>query len=105
MASLYLSEPTFTSFVRQVVALPFLPLTQLDSAVDELRDFDFNKSSASYDKIVSFKEQLLNYFEQTWIQGSFAPSMWNSWMRGNNLTNNRNEGRMNIIMDRNLVSK
>ena len=74
------------------MALPFLPLTQLDSAVDDLQDFSFDKSSPNYDKIVEFQEQLLNYFVQTWIHGSFPPSMWNSWMRGNNLTNNRNEG-------------
>ena len=72
MASVYVSDQTFQNFVRQVVALPFLPLTQLDSAVDDLREFEFKQSSSTYEKCCGFRDQLLDYFVNTWISGTVA---------------------------------
>ena len=88
----YMGNKEFRNFVRSVVALPFLPLNQLEAAIDDLKAIDFDKETASYAQIVKFKEEFLCYVEKVWIYGNFEPKMWNQWKKATNLTNNNNEG-------------
>ena len=101
MVIVYMSEKEFRDFVRCVIALPFLPLNQIEAAVDDLRAMALGKDSASYEKICIFQEEFLNYIESTWIRGNFPPKLWNMWKKSTDLTNNQNEGynsRINKIL-------
>ena len=70
-----MTEKDFRRFVRSVVALAFLPLNQLEKAIDELRELVFNKESSDFEKMMQFKESFLDYIEDTWIHGHFAPKV------------------------------
>ena len=85
-------DKNFRGFVRSTIALAFLPMNQLEAAIDELREVDFNKESAQYDKMMEFRDSILDYMEDVWIHGHFAPKLWNQWKKTTNLTNNNNEG-------------
>ena len=47
----YMKEKEFRDFIRSVIALPFLPINQIESAIDTLRAMEMNKDSEFYDKI------------------------------------------------------
>ena len=84
-----------------VIALPFLPINQIEAAIDELRLMDMDKDSEFYEKMSKFQEDLLDYMEGTWVRGNFAPKLWNMWRKASDLTNNQNEGynsRINKIL-------
>ena len=88
----YMTEKHFRDFIRSVIALAFLPLNQIEAAIDDLRAATFNEESAFYEKMNKFKDEYLDYIEDTWIHGSFPPKLWNQWKKASNLTNNNNEG-------------
>ena len=88
----YMQDRQFRGFVRSVVALAFLPLNQLEAAVDDLRAVEFDEDSAFHENTTKFKEAFLNYLESTWLYGNFPPKLWNMWKKKANLTNNNNEG-------------
>ena len=89
MVTMYCNEPKFQKFVRCLVAVPFLPLADLERAVSELESFPFDASSSNFQKMEDFKKILLHYFKSTWIEGMFPPRLWNCWLKTKNLTNNR----------------
>ena len=92
MIGAYMSEKSFRNWVRSVLALAFLPLNQLEAAVDRKRSYQFDKSSPHFDKMDNFKKKFLDYIEKTWISGSYNPKIWSQWKKSKNLTNNNNEG-------------
>ena len=97
----YMSEKKFRDFIRSVVALAFLPLNQIEAAIDELKAVEFEKDSPAYEQMTKFREEHLEYIESTWLYGSFQPKLWNQWKKSRNLTNNHNEGynsRINKIL-------
>ena len=97
----YMNEKQFRDFIRSVIALAFLPMNQIEAAVDDLRAVEFDKEITDYDKISAFKDQYLDYIETTWLYGNFPPKLWNQWKKTRNLTNNQNEGynsRINKIL-------
>ena len=53
-----------------------------------LEEYEFSKDSPFYDQLVSFKEKMLEYFEATWVSGSFPPLMWCHNNRSARITNN-----------------
>lgn len=85
-------EKNFRGFVRSTIALAFLPINQLEAAIDDLRDIEFDKESSDYDKMMEFKDSFLDYVERVWIHGNFPPKVWNHWKKPSNTTNNQNEG-------------
>ena len=87
-----MSDKTFRGFVRSTVALAFLPINQLESAIDDLRDVEFDRDSVNFDKMMGFRDSFLDYIEEFWIHGHFPPKMWNQWKKASNTTNNNNEG-------------
>ena len=88
----YMCFKEFRDFVRSMIALPFLPLNQIEAAVDDLKVVDFEKESPFYDEAVKFKNSFIKYFEDVWLYGNYPPKMWNQWRKSKNLTNNHNEG-------------
>ena len=88
----YMNEKCFRDFIRSAIALAFLPLNQIEAAIDDLRTVDFEKDSLCYEKMCAFKTEYLDYIESTWIYGNFKPKLWNQWKKSSNLTNNNNEG-------------
>ena len=92
MVIVYMAEKEFRDFIRAVIALPFLPLNQIEAAVDDLRAMSLGKDSSSFEKICKFQEEFLDYMEATWIRGNFSPKLWNMWKKSADLTKYQNEG-------------
>ena len=87
-----MNDKSFRNWIRSVLALAFLPLNQLEAAVDKKREEEFDKSSPFFDKMEAFKTIFLDYIENTWITGNYNPKLWNQWRKSRNLTSNNNEG-------------
>ena len=90
-ATLYVNEPTFTSFIRYFVALPYLPLEELSEAVDEAASWAFNPEipEKELERIERFKIYLVDYTRKFWLEGWIAPASWNFWQHSRGNTNNR----------------
>ena len=88
----YMCCKDFRDFVRSVVALPFLPLNQIEAALDDLKLVSFDKESPYFEESVKFQEKFIQYVEDVWLYGNYPPKMWNQWKKTKNLTNNHNEG-------------
>ena len=72
----------FRDFVRSVIALPFLPIDQIEAAINKLRLMDMDMD----EKMSKFQEYLLDYMEGTWVRRSFAPKLLNMWRKAADLT-------------------
>ena len=73
------------------VALAFLPLIELESTLDELRNWEFDKDSDNLDEMEKFRDVFMDYITKQWVEGSFPPRVWNCWKKLQN-TNNMQEG-------------
>ena len=76
----------FRDFVRSVIALPFLPLNQIEAAIDDLNQVEFDR-----DEAIKFKNEFIKYMEDAWLYGNHTPKMWNHWRKTKRITTN-NEG-------------
>ena len=54
----------FQSFVRCNVALAFLPLVHLESTLEELRNWEFDKDSENFDEMVKFRDVFMEYITE-----------------------------------------
>ena len=75
----YMADKEFRNFVRSVVPLPFLPLNQLEGAIDELKATEFDKDAVFYMQICKFKESFLAWDtekSERGMSGSCARSLW-----------------------------
>ena len=56
--------------MRILAGIPFMSVDDIreGKALEVLEKFSFNPQSQFYDKNVSFKEKILKYFDNTWIQ-------------------------------------
>ena len=87
MVVAYMSCPSFKKFVRIMVGLPFVPINEVQEAFSAvLVEYKFKENNTDLEK---FKSILLDYFESTWLNGSFPKSLWNYWRKPYGLTNNR----------------
>lgn len=90
LTSTYVSNMSFQIFVRQLVALPFLPMTELEDALEELKLYRFEQTSPSLlHKLELFRDETCAYFASQWLYGDFPPRLWTCWGRSSDLTNNR----------------
>ena len=89
MVSHYGRDKDLTKFIRMVCALPFIEINLLEATIDDLRDFQFDKSSRSYKDFVKFQTDFLDYVERVWISGHFPPRLWNLYNKSTDLTNNK----------------
>ena len=75
-----------------MMALPFLPVNRIETAIDKLKDMEFDETSDYFEKTKSSVSELIEYFENTWLHGNFPPALWNAYNKSSHLTNNPNEG-------------
>ena len=88
MKNNYENNPEFRKFIKQAVALSSLPLADLETGMQCLRDnFNFDD-----DKEAAFKLEFLAYIDTYWINGCFPPFVWSTWKRTSDYTNNNQEG-------------
>ena len=85
----YGKDRLLTKFIRMVCALPFIEINKLESCIDELREFQFDKSSRFHKDFVKFQTKFLDYVERVWISGHFKPRLWNLFNKSTDLTNNK----------------
>ena len=60
--TLYITERSFNTFFRMLVAIPFLPLVEINTALEELAIFSFNPVHPSLSKMEDFRDKILEYF-------------------------------------------
>ena len=88
MRKRYEDDPEFQKFVKEVIAISHLPPEHLKAGFEHLeKDFNFED-----DKAQSFKIEFLNYISTYWINGCYPRRVWMSYYRGEDLTNNNQEG-------------
>ena len=88
MRKRYEDDPEFQKFVKEAVAIGHLPPELLETGFQHLKnDFSFDDETAK-----TFKEELLNYIETYWINGCYPPRAWMTFFRGEDWTNNNQEG-------------
>ena len=82
MSTLYTQCESFASFVQSLVALGYLPPSEVLVAMSELEQFQFDPEIPKDDmeKIEKFKSSILQYTYDTWIYGNFHIEVWNYWM-------------------------
>ena len=88
MVNDYIGDSKFKSFVRCVAALPFLPLTELESTVKELKNWKLASKEQEL-----FRDQFMEYIESYWMNGSFPPKVWNCWRKSRNTNNTYNKNK------------
>ena len=84
----YENNDKFRKFIKQATALSSLPLEDLQTGVDWLKDnvhFDDEEETI-------FKIEFFQYIETYWINGCFPPYVWSKWKRTDDYTNNNQEG-------------
>ena len=82
----YANDSGFRKFVRCIVGLPFLPIKEIQEAVDKLREVELEDTDQ-----INFQKEMLEYIERFWINGPFPPSVWSCWPRQRFNTNNHHE--------------
>ena len=60
--------------------------------MDDMKKMTFSSSSPHMTQFLMRRPKLLDYFEKTWLRGSFPPAMWNLYNKVTHLTNNPQEG-------------
>ena len=100
MKTHYEENETFRKFVKQVIALSSLPLEDLQ------RGLQWILENAKFDteKETSFKDKLSSYIINYWYDGCYPPFIWSTWSRGEDYTNNNQEG-YNSKMNKDLKQK
>ena len=93
----YENNPLFHKFIKQSVALSSLPLEDVETG------YNWLKENVSFDdpKIESFKIEFLQYIDTYWLNGCIPPYVWSTWGRKDDWTNNNQEG-YNSKMNREL---
>ena len=61
MVTTYMKDSNFQSFVQCNVALAFLLLVHLESTLEELRNWEFDKGSENFDEMVKFRDVFTEY--------------------------------------------
>ena len=97
MAKAFLNESDeeFNDFVKAVLALPHMPLADLQETINiiEAKNWEFEHDE---DK-AAFKEKFLNHIQEYWVDGPIPPQVWNCFRRKVDLTNNNNEAYNNYL--------
>ena len=70
--TLYITEKTFNTFFRMLVAIPFLPLVEINDALEDLASFNFNSLHPSLSKMEDFRDKILDYFKRLGVLDKFS---------------------------------
>ena len=68
MSRAYHYDTEFRQFIRSICGLVFVPLDQLEQAVELLAAVNFKDTSRFYTSIVAFQIQILDYFNRVWMK-------------------------------------
>ena len=97
MASAYLSDndQEFKLLVKCILSLPHVPVEDFEDTLTVLNDkeWDFGESEEKH----AFKEKILKYVRDIWVDGQIPPQVWNCFHRKVDLTNNNNESHNNYL--------
>ena len=96
----YENDEKFRRFVKQAIAVSALPLENIERGTRVLAAnhvFDTEKENV-------FKDKLLNYIINYWVNGCYPPFIWSTWTRTDDYTNNNQEG-FNSRMNKELKQK
>ena len=81
-------DQNFKKFIQECGALAHLPLEKLQNGLDYIKNhFTFKDEEAS-----RFKDYMMKYMQEYWMEGVFPPHVWSCWGRSEDLTNNNQEG-------------
>ena len=83
LKTLYDNNAQFRNFIKKVIALSALPLSDLEEGFKLLSNFEFED-----EKLNEAKELVLAYIEKYWKDGCYPPYVWNTWERADDYTNN-----------------
>ena len=72
-----------------MVALPFLPINEVEAGFDSMKEYIFTGNEADVQELNKFRDYFMDYFDNQWLNGDIRPSVWNFWMKPSGLTNNR----------------
>ena len=97
MASAYLSDSDqeFKLLVKCILSLPHVPVQDIDETLEMIntRDWSFEESQEKQ----AFKEKILCYIKDYWVNGVIPPQVWNCFHRKVDMTNNNNESHNNYL--------
>ena len=88
LSASYTSDHRVRRFIKGLMALPFVPLDQIQHALDILRA-DLPPPGSENRPLIDRLEQ---YFHRTWINGPFPPLIWNCHQNFSLRTTNHVEG-------------
>lgn len=88
LKKLYTVNAELARTIKCCMALPFVPLSRIDEGFQIAKDYAKLLHENFYDRTVEF----LQYFENTWLLGSYSPLTWNYYASYNHRTNNVSEG-------------
>ena len=88
LKKLYTLNPELARTIKCCMALPFVPLSRIDEGFQIAKDYAKLLHANFYDRTMEF----LQYFENTWLLGSYSPLTWNFYASYNQRTNNVSEG-------------
>ena len=94
----YESNPDFRQFIKRAIGLSSLPLEDLETGIQWLKD----NTNFSNETEEDFKNYFIDYIETFWLNGVFPPFIWNTWTRTGDWTNNNQEG-FNSKMNKELA--
>ena len=84
----YNTDHCVKRFVKGLMALPFVPMDQIQHALDILRN-DLPAIDSVHRPLL---DRLEHYFHRTWINGPFSPIIWNCHQNFSIRTTNHVEG-------------
>ena len=73
MVTTYIADKSFRGFVRAVIALPLLPMSDLLATIDELKAWKFDETALNHDQQIEFQSFFISYLEDVWVNGVYPP--------------------------------
>ena len=86
----------FGWLVQRCLALPYILLDELQEVMDDLRSSEMDSEAAT-----KAAKELMDYFQETWMDGHFNPETWSCFGRKTDMTNNSQEA-YNGILNRSI---
>ena len=82
-------DPIFGTFVRALIGLPFVKISDLNRAVVNIEKI---ARKLSDNRCKKFAKEIIKYIKSVWINGEFPPELWNMFLHEGHRTNNICEG-------------
>ena len=92
----------FANFIRACVGISFVPLNQLDNALNVLRRMG---RELKEQKFRDFSKNLVDYLNTFWLNGRYSRESWNHFVHRGASTNNANEGYNSRLNNKKTLNK